>query len=526
MRVPRAGLIALFVWVAVCAGVFKLWEPLDLAEEDRLRRITYQMSMNVRGDVLGDVTAQLRADEHLAQTVTAQSPLLKTESSFLSRVLYDRDPADVGVLWIDRSHSIVWETTRGDPRTTAGPSRAEPALAALLQTVQQSATRGAMISRAYPTHGRPVAWRVTPTGGGAADGGFLVVAFDVAASLDRTLEEERDLGYSVAVVEDGREIFRTTGANPENERRWAQEADLALPGTLWRIRVWPGDRVIAGVRTPLPELGMVLGVLLGVLATLSVRYVRAAQVNSRQLQHARDLLEERVQARTTELQQLSGQLLRLQDDERRRIARELHDSVSQSLTALGINLDSARRAVEGSNGGALGSLRDSADLVEGLIRETRTLSYLLHPPMLDDLGLAYVLPWYASGFSKRSGIHVRVQVPPDIERLSPDIELTLFRVTQEALTNVYRHAACRSVDIDLTRTGTTVTLTISDDGHGFPIRTPHESSDGDPMLGVGIAGMRERVRQFDGRLQILSRADGTRILVTLPLAPTTAATGS
>jgi PAS domain S-box-containing protein len=227
------------------------------------------------------------------------------------------------------------------------------------------------------------------------------------------------------------------------------------------------------------------------------------------LESLQEEIAERKQAEDS-LRELSGHLLQLQDAERRRIARELHDSTAQLITALSLNLLTAKDLVARDPVGLEGVLEDSARLAEQVSNEIRTISYLLHPPLLDELGLDSALEWYVEGFSRRSGIEVDLDMA-DLGRAPKETELTLFRIVQEALTNVHRHSRCHSAWITLVRANGTITLSVSDDGIGVPV-------DSSRIFGVGIAGMRERVRQLGGSLQLESGSNGTVVTVVLPVS--------
>jgi two-component system, NarL family, sensor kinase len=208
----------------------------------------------------------------------------------------------------------------------------------------------------------------------------------------------------------------------------------------------------------------------------------------------------------------------LRDEEQRRIARGLHDGTVQTLGALAIGLEKIQRLVtDGDRLKMSKLLAESGELVERVIAELRTMSYLLHPPMLDDLGLEDVLPWYAAGFASRSGIKAGVDVQSNFGRLPHELELTLFRIVQEGLANIHRHSGSPTAEITLVRNAHQVTLQIADHGRGIP-RGGIEGGNGKVLIGVGIAGMRERVRQLRGSLEIESDAKGTLIRVILPSA--------
>lgn len=225
-------------------------------------------------------------------------------------------------------------------------------------------------------------------------------------------------------------------------------------------------------------------------------------------------LQKQIRAR----ERLAGRLLTLQDEERRRIGRELHDSTAQNLVALDMNLAQLTRAGEPHSDECTRILADSRALVEECLREIRTLSYLLHPPLLDESGLTSAIGWYADGFGRRSGIAVTTDIDPNLGRLSREAEMALFRITQESLTNVHRHAGSPTVSIRLKRRPTAVILEIEDAGHGMAADHVVDTGRNTIELGVGISGMRERVRRLGGQLIIASSLRGTSVRATLPLS--------
>jgi len=212
---------------------------------------------------------------------------------------------------------------------------------------------------------------------------------------------------------------------------------------------------------------------------------------------------------------LSGRILNLQDEERRRIARELHDSLGQYLTAVKMNLDLISMTASGGNDMAM--LAECTETVERCISETRTLSHLLHPPLLDEAGLSSAVRWYTEGFATRSGIRVNLDFPGDLQRFDRDVEIALFRAIQEALTNVHRHSEASSVEVCLQADAESVRLEIHDDGKGIPEHRRKMFARDEVGAGVGLAGMRERVREVGGTVTLLSRTKGTALLVEIPL---------
>jgi PAS domain S-box-containing protein len=216
------------------------------------------------------------------------------------------------------------------------------------------------------------------------------------------------------------------------------------------------------------------------------------------------------------MRELSGRLLVMQDAERGRLGRELHDTVGQYLAAAKMLLDGLASDKQLEQAPSK-NLADSIQMVDRCIQEVRTLSYLLYPPMLEETGLSSAIRWHLEGFSKRSGLQTTFEIAEDVRRLPRDVELALFRIFQESLTNVHRHAESKTAHIRFSVDHNEAFVEIKDQGKGIP---PHLlESNADPLatLGVGIRGMRERVRQLKGRLEISSSPEGTTVRATIPL---------
>jgi two-component system, NarL family, sensor kinase len=218
----------------------------------------------------------------------------------------------------------------------------------------------------------------------------------------------------------------------------------------------------------------------------------------------------------TSLRQLSARLLQLQDEERRRIARDLHDITGQKIAVLSMTLDRLTRLTEQRNP-EHESIRESREIVTQIGEEIRTLSYILHPPLLDECGLASAVHWYAEGFEKRSGIKLEVAIEADLPRLPIDEETTLFRVVQESLTNVHRYSGSSVAKIRISKESGEVRLEVVDHGLGIKGGAARAKLDGSAPLGVGIPGMRERLHQLGGGLSIDFGTNGTRVVATLPI---------
>jgi len=215
-----------------------------------------------------------------------------------------------------------------------------------------------------------------------------------------------------------------------------------------------------------------------------------------------------------DLRRLSQELLRTQDAERRQIARNLHESAGQTLAAMKMTLANLEEALRENKEDVHGHLQAARGLAEDAIREVRVLSYLMHPPMLDEAGLGPTIQWYAKGFSERSGIETTIESGGNFGRLPQQVETTVFRIVQEALTNVHRYSGSRTATIRLNRNETEVRIEVQDQGCGLQPHAPGRHA----RLGVGIAGMRERVKQLDGAFEIESIAGrGTTVRAALPI---------
>jgi PAS domain S-box-containing protein len=258
------------------------------------------------------------------------------------------------------------------------------------------------------------------------------------------------------------------------------------------------------------------------------RNERALRDSEARLRTLSDSLEIQVRSRTHELEQrnaeilqqadqlreLSNRLLKTQEEERRHIARELHDSAGQLIAALGMNLAGINRHA-GGNAALAEALRDTQNLVQQLNKEIRTTSYLLHPPLLDENGLAQAIQWYMQGLMERGGLEIELDVAEDFGRLPADLELAIFRIVQESLTNIHRHSGSKTATIRLSRGVRNIVLEIQDHGRG--ISPDKLAAIKAQRTGVGITGMRERVRNFAGEMDIQSNGNGATVSVTLPI---------
>lgn len=249
-----------------------------------------------------------------------------------------------------------------------------------------------------------------------------------------------------------------------------------------------------------------------------------AESARKELAELNTALEDRVRERTSELEianrslrELSARLLQMQDEERKRIARELHDGVGQLLVAMGMNQAVMRNEISALGPNASKALADNESMTDEILRSIRTISHLLHPPLLDEAGLPSALQGYVDEFAQRSGIDVTLECDRGIGRLPSEMETAIFRVVQECLGNVHRHASSQTATVRLNQKGEQIQLQIIDEGRGISAEKQRELVLG--RGGVGLRGIRERIARFGGELNIRSNGEGTAVTATLPRNP-------
>jgi len=234
------------------------------------------------------------------------------------------------------------------------------------------------------------------------------------------------------------------------------------------------------------------------------------------MSHAYSELKTLTAERTAELQKLTQRLLKVQDDERRKLARDLHDSTGQTLVALKMSALLLHENC-GDAPATRAMVSEIVQLADQAMEEIRTMSYLLHPPLLDEVGFACAAEWYIEGFAKRSGINVTADIGTSRERLPQRVETALFRVLQESLTNIHRHSGASDASVHFQHEIDRVVLVIRDFGKGIPEERLQLLHGATAETGVGLGGMRERLHELNGKLEIESNGSGTSMRATVPL---------
>lgn len=323
---------------------------------------------------------------------------------------------------------------------------------------------------------------------------------------------------------DGYEVCRRLKANPQTAHIPILHISATFVQPEHRVRGLDGG-ADAFLAEPISgaELIATVGALLRMRQAEREARLQASEAEKarQELKRAHDELERRVQERTAEIarkndevRKLTGRLLRSQDDERRRLARELHDSTGQMLAAMKMNLDFIKGETKGQNSRVENLAVQTATMADEINRQLRTMSYLLHPPLLDETGLQSALKWYVDGFAQRSGIQVELEIDPEFPRLPEDLEIALFRVVQESLTNVHRHSGNTKATIALNATPQIVQLEIIDASDDVTDKPARESRF---IPGVGMMGMQERIRQFDGSIEVVPTEAGTTVVARIPM---------
>jgi signal transduction histidine kinase len=537
----RALLLKTVLMLGTTLGVaLAFWNPLRNEVSARTRQATKAFVQSLHTDILDEVRHQTLAQVRLGNLLSIAPQPSEADWTDQAKLFTSHHPGYIAIQWVDADYRSRWVVVDDDDEAHRSELIAlEPPLERMLQVLTNRCQAGAVFAPPFRLWNGNIGHRVVAPVCRKQDFlGFLIAVVDETKVLSDILADHIDSGYGIAVLEGDQQLFAAHSPESEKQKKWVEEDQIGLPGVMWRIRVWPDSAVLRQIESHLPGRAFLLGSLIGLLLFTTLDFARTSYLRSRDLLKTQDELELRVKERTAELQHanhelvvlinerkraeeslqdLTGRLLRLRDEERRNVARELHDQGVQTMGAVALNLEKIQKLVPESSSKVRKLLADSSDLAEEAINELRTMSYLLHPPLLDDLGLEGALPWYVEGFSRRSGIQVKLSLPENLGRLQPEVELTLYRIVQEALTNIHRYSGSATGEITVVHDGDRIVLTVLDHGRGFPREVVESRCNSGPAVGVGIPGMRERVRQLGGELWLESGDHSALITAILPL---------
>ena len=660
---PGWSWLAFAVLLVTFSATVLAWIVVRGQERAHVRNVTQLMASTVRADLTVDVQTWIDDQDRLAKLWEFDDPTREKWDLF-AKLFFEDHPGCLAIAWLDPESQQRWVVGRNGKAVPNIPVPDDEVSKRLLETAQQS-RKSVISSRLTTASGQKLHLAVSPIFQKGRFRGFVIASMDVPATLDDMLVDIKRLPLSLDVDEGSESLYMMPGSSTANEE-WAQSTDLSLPGTVWRLRVWPTPVGMSTIRSNLPQFTLFLGTAFSLLLTWLVyaqtrlkreivdriraeEAMRASQarfsgileispagvISTSEDQHItlfnqsaekifgyraddvlgqpldilipehfrkthrqhflsfaqspekslllsahrlvfgrrkddsefpmaaalskleldgekiftvlctdmtrqvhaeeellriHDELESRVLARTAALQkaynileseiaerksaekevlQLSGKVMRVQDEERRHLARELHDGTAQNLVALTLNLNRLREVVC-HNPEEITQLEECVRMVEQCSNELRSISYLLHPPMLEELGLSRALRGYAEGFAKRSDIAVTVVCPEDLGPLDFEVQLTIFRIVQESLSNILKHSQSPTATIALSSKGGNLRLEVTDQGRGIPKDRE--------QAGVGLAGMRERIRLLQGSLTIKTGNSGTSIIAVLPEA--------
>lgn len=638
--------VVLTVLVGTVIGTCAAWYFAKINERDHIQRMTRLATSAISADLNSDMESWLLGQVRLAKMWEFREPTYE-EWSTLAGLYLEHHPGCIAIEWLDPKYQERWiSRAPGQKVPLAGHGTRERLLTDAMNSKE------AVLSNIVVSSAGEEQWiSVVPIFQAARFRGFVLGYFDAYRSLNAMFNDIEKLNFSVAVEEQGIQVFRLAGSNNENLAEWAQDTNVQMPGTTWHLRVWPKPEAMNEMRSNLPAATLFFGVAAGLMLMVIARIGESLRISQRrfsgilaisaeavlsmdaghkitlfnqaaenifgytaaeilgqpmellvperfrkvhdehvarfarsdknnllmsdrrrvlglrkdgsefhmaasisklsiagetiftlicsdvtdavraeeQLMKSHEELEERVYERTAEIetanqslqleilerkraeeeiQDLSRRMMRVQEEERRHLARELHDGATQNLVTLSLHMGRMSRVPDSISPAVL---EEWMRLAEQGANELRTVSYLLHPPLLEELGLGLTLQGYIEGFARRTGIQATLDRQGDLDNLGFDIELAVFRIMQEALSNVHRHSGSPTAAVHISYDGSILRLQIADAGRGIP--------QGLDRSGVGLGSMRERARLLKGRLAIETGSNGTTIRVELPVSP-------
>jgi signal transduction histidine kinase len=540
---PKKSYWALLLGLSLSIGIaaaasLTIWGLLRAREGIHARDMAGSWIRSIRADITDEVSSQVQEHVQLAKLIEDGVPRKSWENQ--ARLLIVQHPGFLIEEWVDATYQVRWYTdAAGETHQGLFPVTDAPLMRSL-EGLVSGLERGPVLTPTFTLWDGKIGRRlVVPIYKRKKVLGFLIAIIDEQEYLRGVLADQSELFFSMAIFDGKTEIYGVPHDNSEYVEKWGRESEIRLPGATWRVLVWPKPELFRENVSTLLEVAFAIGSVIALVALMIIQFGQAAYTKSQELFQSLDESEMRVREHAAKLElsgkkleveihdrkdleesfrEISGRLLTLRDDEQRRLARELHDNSTQLLGAFAINIERIQQLVlKGEISKSQKLLAESAELLQAVTAQVRTTSYLLHPPLLDDLGLGDTLITYAAGFSGRSGIHVSVNVQPELGRFPSEVELTLFRIVQEALTNIHRHSGSATAEVTLFEDAGRVTLLVTDNGRGIPPEVLQPKGDARALVGVGIAGMRERIRQLAGCLEIESGDRGTCLKATLPI---------
>lgn len=507
--------LPLLVALASVTATLVLWHALRGQERAQTERVVKLATYSIRADMIADMNTRIQGLVHIAKSWEIWEKPLRNEFELHASLFISHEPGCVAVGWMTPDLDINWVVpVDGDVAIRRVTLSAQGDQRHLLNSSLQTheAIVGHSLQFSQEERFLPV-W--VPIFAQNSFQGYIVGVFRVRTLLDDITSDHADLGYEVVVAEGQDPIYYLSSAIPKN--KWAQETTVPLPGANWRLQIWPSAKAMPDTY-PLSLVVLMGGIFVALQLSLTVYLAQKARLWARHVEAVNEeLMKENVERRRAEesMHRLSARLLQLQDEERRHIARELHDSTAQTMYGLAIKLRLVAESDRPPEPKSDQLLAESRQLAEQCLSEMRTMAYLLHPPSLDELGLVPACRSLVKGFTERSGILVDLTVPSEIDRLPREMETALFRVVQESLSNIHRHAGSKTASVQLSQTEQEIRLEVSDQGRGL-VRQMLDREIDETQLGVGIAGMRERLRQLGGQLEIRSSSKGTTVIAVLP----------
>jgi signal transduction histidine kinase len=493
-----------------------IWQAMLHHEHTQITGTVKLATYSVQADMISDIDVRIRGLIQIAKLWEIWKKPSQNEFRQHSTLFIGHHPGCLAIGWVGLDYKVRWIVpVDGDDAIRDSFSHFDEGQRKWLRQTLES--RSTAVAPSFPApHDQRYLPIWVPVSAHNHPEGFILGIFQARTLINDITADYSDWGYEIQVFEGTNQLYQLLGTVPLNE--WYQEATVELPGADWRVRLWPSEKALPS-SYPLSRTLLMGGLSVSALLTLAILLAQRAALSATNLELAnRELTKENEDRRRAEdsLRDLSARVLQLQDEERRHIARELHDSTAQSLFGLTIKLRLIAESESPDDPECVRQLSEGRQLADQCLSEMRTMSYLLHPPSLDDLGLVPALRSLAKGFTERSGILVDMQLPSDLNRLHEEAETALFRIVQESLSNIHRHSGSRVARIELEKEDKSLVLRISDRGRGIATGVLQQTVD-PTLIGVGIAGMRARLSQLGGKLQVKSSSQGTTVVATLPL---------